>query len=72
MGADRLGGEAFDLVAEADRRDPGRARQRRGRGYLGNPNVHSVGALTHGVNLVRTIKSRNTFSATSVDQLPTS
>lgn len=38
--------------------------------YLGNPNVHSVGALTHGVNLVRTIKSRNSFSATSVDQLP--
>jgi anaerobic selenocysteine-containing dehydrogenase len=38
--------------------------------YLGNPNVHSLGALTHGVNLVRTIKSRNSFSATSLDQLP--
>lgn len=38
--------------------------------YLGNPNVHSLGALTHGVNLVRTIGSRSTFSATSVDQLP--
>lgn len=38
--------------------------------YLGNPNVHSLGALTHGLNLVRTIGTRNTFSATSVDQLP--
>ena len=38
--------------------------------YLGNPNVHSLGALTHGLNLVRTLKSRNVFSATSVDQLP--
>lgn len=38
--------------------------------YLGNPNVHSLGALTHGVQLVRTIGTRNTFSATSVDQLP--
>ncbi len=38
--------------------------------YLGNPNVHSLGALTHGVQLVRTIGSRNTFSATSIDQLP--
>ena len=38
--------------------------------YLGNPNVHSLGAMTHGVNLVRTLGSRSTFSATSVDQLP--
>ncbi|MFN8045364.1 MAG: molybdopterin-dependent oxidoreductase [Dermatophilaceae bacterium] len=38
--------------------------------YLGNPNVHSLGAMTHGANLVRTLGSRSTFSATSVDQLP--
>lgn len=38
--------------------------------YLGNPNVHSLGALTHGVNFVRTLRSKNTYSATSVDQLP--
>ncbi|HQF02403.1 MAG TPA: molybdopterin-dependent oxidoreductase [Phycicoccus sp.] len=38
--------------------------------YLGNPNVHSLGALTHGLNLVRTIGTKNTFSATSADQLP--
>lgn len=38
--------------------------------YLGNPNVHSLGAITHGLSFVRTLKSRNIFSATSVDQLP--
>ncbi len=62
--------EAFDLVAErivAIQKPHGPDAVGV---YLGNPNVHSLGALTHGVNLVRTIKSRNTFSATSVDQLP--
>lgn len=38
--------------------------------YLGNPNVHSLGALTHGIGLARQIRSKNTYSATSVDQLP--
>jgi anaerobic selenocysteine-containing dehydrogenase len=38
--------------------------------YLGNPNVHSLGALTHGIQLVKTLRTPNVFSATSVDQLP--
>ena len=38
--------------------------------YLGNPNVHSLGSMTHGTGLVKAIRSKNTFSATSVDQLP--
>jgi anaerobic selenocysteine-containing dehydrogenase len=38
--------------------------------YLGNPNAHSLGSMTHGTAMVRTFRSRNTFSATSVDQLP--
>lgn len=38
--------------------------------YLGNPNVHSLGSMTHGTGLVKALRSRNTFSATSVDQLP--
>lgn len=38
--------------------------------YLGNPNVHSLGALTHHPTLVRLLHTRNRFSATSVDQLP--
>lgn len=62
--------EAIALVAErlaAVQRDHGRNAVGV---YLGNPNVHSLGALTHGVNLVRTIGSKSAFSATSVDQLP--
>ena len=31
--------------------------------YLGNPSIFGVGALTHGVNLVRTIKSPQQFPA---------
>src|SRR5512134_3548212 len=38
--------------------------------YLGNPNVHSLGAMTHGTAMVRSLRTRNTYSATSVDQLP--
>ena len=38
--------------------------------YVGNPNVHSLGFLTHGVPFMRTLRTRNKFSATSVDQLP--
>ncbi|MBD3782488.1 MAG: molybdopterin-dependent oxidoreductase, partial [Micrococcales bacterium] len=38
--------------------------------YLGNPNVHSLGALTHHPSLVRLLRTRNRYSATSVDQLP--
>jgi anaerobic selenocysteine-containing dehydrogenase len=38
--------------------------------YLGNPNAHSLGSLTHGVALVKSFRTRNKFSATSVDQLP--
>jgi len=38
--------------------------------YQGNPNVHSLGALTHNPTLVRLLGTRNRFSATSVDQLP--
>jgi anaerobic selenocysteine-containing dehydrogenase len=38
--------------------------------YLGNPNVHSLGSMTHGTALAKAIPTRNRFSATSVDQLP--
>lgn len=38
--------------------------------YLGNPNAHSLGSMTHGSALVKTLRTRNRFSATSVDQLP--
>ncbi|MEE4278452.1 MAG: molybdopterin-dependent oxidoreductase [Halieaceae bacterium] len=38
--------------------------------YLGNPSVHNYGMLTHQNHLFRWLRTRNRFSATSVDQLP--
>ncbi len=62
--------EAFDLVADG----LARALTRHGRDavgiYLGNPNAHSLGSLTHGTAMVRALRTHNRFSATSVDQLP--
>lgn len=38
--------------------------------YLGNPNVHNYGSLTHAGNFLGLIRTKNRYSATSVDQLP--
>ena len=38
--------------------------------YAGNPNVHNYGNLTHGRVLRKALKTKNNFSATSLDQLP--
>lgn len=38
--------------------------------YMGNPTVHNWGMMTHGSYLFKPLKTRNRFSATSVDQLP--
>jgi anaerobic selenocysteine-containing dehydrogenase len=38
--------------------------------YLGNPSVHNYGILTHGRHFLGLLRTRNRFSATSVDQLP--
>ena len=38
--------------------------------YQGNPTVHNYGALLYGQMLVRALRTRSRFSATSVDQLP--
>jgi anaerobic selenocysteine-containing dehydrogenase len=62
--------EAFDLAAN------GFAKIQKEHGenalgiYLGNPNVHHVGATFNGPALVRALRTRHRFSATSVDQLP--
>jgi anaerobic selenocysteine-containing dehydrogenase len=62
--------EAFELVAErlAD------IQQRHGQNavavYQGNPSVHNYGLMTHSNYFLGQLKTRNRFSATSVDQLP--
>jgi anaerobic selenocysteine-containing dehydrogenase len=38
--------------------------------YLGNPNAHSLGSATHGTAFVKSLRTRNRFSASSVDQWP--
>jgi anaerobic selenocysteine-containing dehydrogenase len=38
--------------------------------YLGNPNAHNFGTLVFGPPFLRTLGSKNRFSATSCDQLP--
>ena len=62
--------EALDLAADA----LASAIQQHGvdavGAYFGNPSVHNYGMLTHQRNLFRHIRTRNRFSATSVDQLP--
>ena len=62
--------EALDLVAT----NLARAVDEHGRDalaiYLGNPNVHSLGSMTHGTAMVKSFRTRNKYSATSVDQLP--
>jgi anaerobic selenocysteine-containing dehydrogenase len=38
--------------------------------YLGNPNAHSLGFATHGTAFVKSLRTRNRFSASTVDQIP--
>lgn len=38
--------------------------------YLGNPNSHNMGALLIGRQFFQALKTKNKYSATSVDQLP--
>lgn len=61
--------EAFNEVA----RNLKRIRSQHGRNstatYLGNPNVHNFGAMLFAPGFIRSLHTRNRFSATSVDQL---
>ena len=38
--------------------------------YQGNPSVHNLGTMLNGRELLKSLKTKNVFSATSVDQLP--
>jgi anaerobic selenocysteine-containing dehydrogenase len=61
--------EAFNEVAQNLKR----IRANHGRNsiatYLGNPTVHNYGALLFAPPFLRSLRTRNKFSATSVDQL---
>ena len=62
--------DAFDLVAERLRD----VQQRYGRDavavYQGNPSAHNLGLLTMGQMLFKALKTKQMYSASSVDQLP--
>lgn len=38
--------------------------------YQGNPTVHNHGSMTHGQIFIRALRTKNRYSATSLDQLP--
>ncbi|MDU4249366.1 molybdopterin oxidoreductase family protein [Pseudomonas sp.] len=62
--------EAFELVATR----LAEIRERHGNDavavYQGNPSVHNYGLMTHSNYFLGQLKTRNRYSATSVDQLP--
>jgi anaerobic selenocysteine-containing dehydrogenase len=62
--------EAFDLVASRLRDVDDRLGGDAIATYLGNPTVHNSGSLLSSSGFLRLLRTRNRFSATSVDQLP--
>ena len=62
--------EAFTLVAERLAAIQERHGQNAVAVYQGNPSVHNYGLMTHSNYFLGLLKTRNRFSATSVDQLP--
>lgn len=62
--------DAFELAAERLHA----IQQAHGRNavavYMGNPNVHNYGSMTHGNYFLGQLRTRQRYSATSVDQLP--
>ena len=61
--------EAFDEVAANLKRIQAAHGRDAVATYLGNPTVHSYGAMLFAPGFIRSLHTRNRFSATSVDQL---
>ena len=69
-GWQRLGwDEAFDEVAQNLKRIHAKYGRNTVATYLGNPTVHNSGAMLFAPGFLRSLHTRNKFSATSVDQL---
>ena len=69
-GWQRLGwDEAFDEVAQNLKRIHAKHGRNSVATYLGNPTVHNYGAMLFAPGFIRSLHTRNRFSATSVDQL---
>ena len=61
--------EAFDEVAHNLKRIRAKHGKNSTATYLGNPTVHNYGALLFAPGFIRSLHTRNRYSATSVDQL---
>ena len=61
--------EAFDEVAENLKRIQSKYGRHSVATYVGNPTVHNHGAILFLPGFIRSLHTRNRFSATSVDQL---
>ena len=61
--------EAFDEVARNLKHIQAKYGRNAVATYLGNPTVHSYGAMLFAPGFIRSLHTRNRFSATSVDQL---
>jgi anaerobic selenocysteine-containing dehydrogenase len=61
--------EAFDEVTRNLKRIHAQYGRNSTATYLGNPTVHNYGAMLFAPGFLRSLKTRNRFSATSVDQL---
>jgi anaerobic selenocysteine-containing dehydrogenase len=61
--------EALDEVAQNLKRVNAKYGRNSIGTYLGNPTVHNYGAILFAPGFIRSLRTRNRFSATSVDQL---
>jgi anaerobic selenocysteine-containing dehydrogenase len=61
--------EAFDEVTQNLKRIHAKYGRNSIATYLGNPTVHNYGAMLFAPGFIRSLHTRNRFSATSVDQL---
>src|SRR5262249_23541528 len=70
QGWQRIGwNEAFDEVTQNLKRVNAQYGRNSIATYLGNPTVHNYGAMLFLPGFIRSLRTRNRFSATSVDQL---